>query len=257
MRSKLSYSIGLVEHTMNNIRKELELIHIFKKHGEEYNMKRQVEITVPKDWSAVTLKQYLELKKDMDAYAGEPEAILACMFHHLAKFPVEYIQSLDMNTYTNIVRDMTSFLANVELPLKKFIHIDGVEYGFEPNLSQMSYGAYVDISKYEEMQINEKWAEIMSILYRPVVKKVGKLYDIEPYSAKIDGNPFMDITMDVHFGAIFFFKTLLKDLLSSIQKSLMQETEMLPSMREILEKNGKAIQAWSNLQTEISSNLKK
>jgi len=220
-------------------------------------MKREVTITVPKDWSAVTLRQYLELKKDMDAYQGEPEAVLACMFHHLAKFPVEYIQSLDMTTYNAIVNDMTSFLADVELPLQKFIYIDGVEYGFEPNLSKMSYGAYVDISKYESMEMNEKWAEIMSILYRPVIKKTGKLYDIEPYSAKIDGTPFMSITMDVHFGAIFFFKTLLKDLLSSIQKSLTKEMEMLPSMRETLERSGNLIQAWSNLQTEISLDLKK
>lgn len=220
-------------------------------------IKKEVQINVPKNWSAVTLKQYLELKKDMDAYAGEADAVLACMFHHLCNFPVEYIQALDITTYNNIVNDMTSFLADVELPLQKIIQIDGVDYGFEPNLSQMSYGAYVDISKYEEMAINEKWAEIMSILYRPVIKTSGKLYDIEPYQAKIDGSKFMDVTMDVHFGAIFFFKTLLKDLLSSIQSSLMQETEIPHSIQEILVKNGKAIQVWSNLQTEIYSSLKK
>ena len=218
-------------------------------------MKREVSITVPNQWSAVTLKQYLDLKKDMDAYAGEPDAILACMFHHLCKFPVEYIQSLDIDTYNNIVRDMTSFLADVELPLQKIINIDGVEYGFEPNLSQMAYGAYVDIAKYDKMEIDEKWAEIMSILYRPVIKKTGKLYDIERYSAKIDGNKFMDVTMDVHFGSIFFFKTLLKDLLNFIPKSLTKEmgTEVPHSMQQILERNGNLIQALSNSQTEISS----
>lgn len=218
-------------------------------------MKREISITVPNKWSAVTLKQYLELKKDMDNYAGEPDAVLACMFHHLCKFPVEYIQSLDIDTYNNIVRDMTSFLADVELPLQKFIQIDGVEYGFEPNLSQMAYGAYVDIAKYDKMEIDEKWAEIMSILYRPVIKKTGKLYDIERYSAKIDGTKFMDVTMDVHFGSIFFFKTLLKDLLSFIPKSLTKEmgTEVPHSMQLILERSGNLIQALSNSQTEISS----
>jgi hypothetical protein len=219
--------------------------------------KREVTITVPKSWSAVTLTDYLKLKTDMDNYAGEPEAILACMFHHLAKFPVEYIQGLDMTTYTNIVKDMTSFLADVELPLQKIITIDGVEYGFEPDLSKMAYGAYVDIAKYEAMDINEKWAEIMSILYRPVTKKVGMLYDIEAYKADINGERFMSVTMDVHFGAIFFFKTLLKDLLSSIQKSLTKEMVQLPSMQRILERNGNLIQALHNSQTEILRNLKK
>jgi hypothetical protein len=164
-----------------------------------------------------------------------------------------------MTTYNAIVSDMTSFLANVELPLQKFIQIDGVEYGFEPNLSQMSYGAYVDISKYDSVEINDKWAEIMSILYRRVTKKAGKLYDIEPYKAQIDGEKFMDVTMDVHFSAIFFFKTLLRDLLSSIQKSLTKETGMeIPhSMQSILARSGNLIQALSNSQTEMSSKLMK
>jgi hypothetical protein len=216
-------------------------------------MKREVSITVPNNWSAVTLKQYLALKKDMDAYEGEAEAVLACMFHHLCHFPVEYIQGLDMATYNSIVRDMTSFLADVELPLQKFITIGDKEYGFEPNLSQMSYGSYVDIAKYENMEINEKWAEIMSILYRPIIKKTGKLYDIEPYEAKIDGKPFMDVTMDVHFGAIFFFVTLLKDLSTFIQKSLTQEMESLPNIQSILERNGSLTHHLSNSLTEISS----
>jgi hypothetical protein len=117
----------------------------------------------------------------------------------------------------------------------------------------MSYGSYVDIAKYENMEINEKWAEIMSILYRPIIKKTGKLYDIETYEAKIDGTPFMDVTMDVHFGAIFFFVTLLKDLSTFIQKSLTQEMENLPNIQSILERNGSLTHHLSNSLTEISS----
>lgn len=221
-------------------------------------MKKEVTITVPTDWSAVTLKQYLDLKRDMDSFEGEADAILACMFHHLCGFPVEYIQALDINTYNNVVRDMTSFLNNVELPLQKWITIDGVEYGFEPNLSQMSYGAYVDISKYESVEINKQWAEIMSILYRPITKKVGKLYDIAPYKAEIDGDKFLDVTMDVHFGAIFFFKTLLNELLSSTLKSLMQSSTEIPhNIKSILERSGNLIHHLSNSQTEISQKLTK
>ena len=207
-------------------------------------MKQQVKIEVPNQWSAVTLKKYLELKKDMDNYAGEYDAIIACMFHHLCEFPADYIHKLDLATYKSIVNDMSTFLANVELPLQKFITIDGVEYGFEPNLSKMAYGAYVDITKYEMIEINKEWAEIMSILYRPVTTKKGKLYDIKPYDGVIDGDKFMQVSMDVHFGAIFFFKTLLKDLLNSTLKYSAKEMETLsPNIRKILERSGNLIQA--------------
>ena len=125
-------------------------------------MKKELSIEVPKDWSAVTLRDYLKLRKDMETYKDNEEAITACLFHHLAHFPLEYLQQLDIDTYIAIKKDLVSFFNNIELPLKRFITIDGVQYGFEPNLSQMAYGAYVDISKYESLEINDKWADIIS-----------------------------------------------------------------------------------------------
>ena len=215
-------------------------------------MKQQLTITVPKDWSAVTLQQFLNLKKDMETYKDEPEAIVACLFHHLCKFPVEYLQQLDIDTYIAIKKDIYDFFNKVELPLKRFLTIDGVEYGFEPNLSQMAYGAYLDIAKYESLEIDNKWAEIMSILYRPVVKKQGALYDIKVYDGTIDKEKFLKVGMDVHWGAIFFFKGLLEDLQSSILKSLKKDSEEIPAnIKSILLRSGKAIHPLSNWQTEI------
>jgi hypothetical protein len=209
-------------------------------------MKQEIKIEVPTKWSAVSLKQYLALRKDLDTYAGEEEAITACLFHHLCDFPLEYIQQLNIDTYIAIRQDLINFFNNIDLPLQKFITIDGVEYGFEPDLSRMAYGAYVDISKYETFEINEKWAEIMSILYRPVIKKTGKLYDIKAYDGTIDGDKFMDVSMDIHFGTLFFLKTLLKDLLKDTQKSLTGLTGLPQNIKSTLEKNGNLIQALSN-----------
>jgi hypothetical protein len=209
-------------------------------------MKQEVKIEVPTKWSAVSLKQYLALRKDLDTYAGEEDAITACLFHHLCKFPLEYIQQLDINTYIAIRQDLISFFNNVDLPLQKFITIDGVQYGFEPDLSRMAYGAYVDISKYETFEINEKWAEIMSILYRPVTNTTGKLYDIKAYDGNIDGEKFMNVSMDIHFGTLFFLKTLLKDLLKDTQKYLTELTGLPQNIKSVLEKNGNLIQALSN-----------
>jgi hypothetical protein len=209
-------------------------------------MKQEIKIEVPTKWSAVTLKQYLALRKDLDTYAGEEEAITACLFHHLCKFPLEYIQQLNIDTYIAIKKDLINFFNNIDMPLQKFITIDGVEYGFEPDLSRMAYGAYVDISKYETFEINEKWAEIMSILYRPLIKTTGKLYDIKAYDGNIDGEKFMDVPMDVHFGTLFFLKTLLKDLLKDTQKSLTGLTGLPQNIKSVLEKNGNLTQALSN-----------
>jgi len=210
-------------------------------------MKQQLTITVPKDWSAVTLQQFLNLKKDMETYKDEPDAIVACLFHHLCRFPIEYLQQLDIDTFIAIKKDIYEFFNKVDLPLQRFIHIDGVEYGFEPNLSQMAYGAYLDISKYNTLEINENWAEIMSILYRPVIKKQGALYDIQTYSGKVDRDKFLSVGMDKHWGAVFFFKDLLVDLQNSILKSLKKDSTEIPhNIKSILLRSGKAIHPLSN-----------
>ena len=209
-------------------------------------MKQEIKIEVPTKWSAVSLKKYLALRKDLETYAGEEEAVTACLFHHLCEFPLEYIQQLNIDTYIAIRQDLINFFNNIDLPLQKFIQIDGVEYGFEPDLSRMAYGAYVDISKYETFEINEKWAEIMSILYRPVINTTGKLYDIKAYDGTIDGEKFMNVSMDIHFGTLFFLKTLLKDLLKDTQKSLTGLTGLPQNIKSVLEKNGNLTQALSN-----------
>jgi len=217
-------------------------------------MKTELKINVPKDWSAVTLRDYLKLRRDMETYKDNDSAITACLFHHLAHFPLEYLQQLDTNTYTSIRRDLISFFTNIQLPLRRVITIDGVRYGFEPNLSQIPYGAYLDISKYESLEINDKWAEVMSILYRPLEKESGALYDIQPYKAEINGEKFLDVAMDIHWGALFFFNDLWKDLLKNTQKSLMQELvemDLPPMLKRILQENGKDIHHLYNWQEEM------
>ena len=214
-------------------------------------MKKEIEITVPNDWSAVTLTQYLALQKDLKTYGDEEEARIACLFHHLCKFPPALISKIDTETFTKIKNDLAKFIGNTEIPLQRFITINGVKYGFEPNLSKMSYGAYLDITKYDDLSIDTNWANAMSILYRPVTKEVGKLYDIEPYDGTLNPEPFYDITMDVHLGTLFFFINLLKDLASYTLKSMTDMEEIPQDIKSILEKSGNLTLQSFNSQTTI------
>lgn len=204
-------------------------------------MKQEIEITVPTNWSAVTLRKYLQLQKDIETYKDSDEAVTAALFYHLCGVDASTVQKLDIETFTHIQLDLTRFISETDLPLKQFITIDGKEYGFEPNLSNMSYGAYVDLGKNDGMGINEKWAESMSILYRPVTKKIGASYEIEKYSGKVDGEKFMDVPMDVHFGAISFFFHLLGDLQNATLKYLTDSKEIPTNILTTLGKSGRLI----------------
>ena len=204
-------------------------------------MKQTIQITVPTDWSAITLEKYLKLHNDLKSYEGIDAAQTALLFYHLCDLPNDYLMGLDVDTFTKIKGDLEGFMQRTDLPLQRIITIDGKEYGFEPNLSKIAYGAYLDIAKYETFQIDNNWAKVMSILYRPITKRVGDLYEIEKYNGNIDGDKFLSLGMDIHFGALFFFVHLLEELPSFILKSLKDTPGIPPNIKSTLEKSGEAI----------------
>ena len=215
----------------------------------------EISIKVPTDYSSISLKTYLELQKEMKNYEGEEEAQTALMLYHLCGIPAEYIKGISIEDYNLIKYELESFISKTDLPLKKIITIDGVQYGFEPNLSQMSYGAYSDITKFKLLTIDENWAKVMSILYRPVTKKQSDTYAIQAYTGEIDEKLFLNVGMDVHFGALFFFVRLSTDLQNATLNYL-KEMANHPSTKSILGKNGKHILQSLSLPRETSLNMK-
>jgi len=215
--------------------------------------KVDLEIKVPLNWSAVPLRKYLQLIKDMETYKDTPEAIDAALLYHLCDVKPEHINKLDISIYTDIREKLYKLMSIKDSPLKRKIKIDDKKYGFEPNLGEMEYGAYLDLMKYKEVKIDENWAEMMSILYRPIKSEVGALYEINTYNGKLDKEKFLDVTMDVHFGAMFFFLNISTDLLLSTQNSLKKELlSKVHSLNTTLTKSGLDTQRFTNLVKEIS-----
>ena len=217
-------------------------------------MKKQIEITVPHDFSAITLKQYIQFQKDMDTHEGNTEAQDAFLVYNLTGMTPDMLKELDGEVISNIRKDLTKLLQKTDYPLQRNITLEGVEYGFEPNLSQMPYGAYLDISKFENIQLNDDWPTILSILYRPVKKRKGALYEIEQYNGvePWDEDKWWEVGMDFHFGCFFFFIRLYKDLVKGTLSYLKNQEEISPNIKSILGESGEAIQQLSNLQEKIS-----
>jgi len=83
--------------------------------------------------------------------------------------------------------------------------MNGIEYGFIPDLDEMSLGEYIDldnnVSSWEQMHL------AMNVLYRPIkTSKLGK-YNIEEYDVK---NPeaMKDMPLGAAIGSVFFFYNL-------------------------------------------------
>ena len=213
-------------------------------------MVKEIELKVPTSYADINLAKWLELQNELENYKDDPNAVTAIMLYHLCGLDPKYLKSITVDDYALVKTELEGFLANVDLPLQKFIKIGDVEYGFEPNLSQMTYGAYADITQYKQLTIDNNWAKIMSILYRPVTHKKGEMYSIKAYDGEMKEELFLKVGMDVHFGALFFFVNLLMDLLKGILNSTMQ-AELPHNIKSILQRSGQLIPHSLNSPAEI------
>ena len=220
-------------------------------------MKKQIKIEVPNDWSAITFKQYQRLQSKLKNYEDEPDAQNMILVSELCDISVDTLIHLDRGLLEEITEELKGFLNKTEYPLQKFITINNVKYGFDPNLSKMSYGAYLDIAKFKNLELNDDWLGVMSILYRPVKKTKGALYSIETYKGyeEWDKEKWEGVGMDVHFGGFFFFSRLFNHLRLGILNYTKNQMEMYPNIKSILEKSGESIQRLHNLQEKTSSSL--
>jgi hypothetical protein len=204
-------------------------------------MKQIIQLLVPESWADVKLKDYLALHNELKSYEGDEEAQTAVTLFHLCGLNADDLQKISNKSYLALKEDIVKFISSTEHQLQQHITINGVEYGFEPNLSQISYGAFVDITKYDTITIDDNWANIMSILYRPIETKSKHWYSIQPYDGKIEKDKWLNVGMDIHFGALFFFVHLLTDLQSSILSSMSKEKGLPHNIKSILEKSGEII----------------
>ncbi len=208
-------------------------------------MVQEITLNIPTGWSDVTFKKYLALQKELKNYEDSEEAQNAIIMHTLCDIKPELLHSMAVEDYRMLQRELQWFTVTDNLPLQRFIQIDGTEYGFEPNLSKMAYGAYADITSFGEIAIDDNWTKIMSILYRPVVKKQGEFYSIQKYTGEDNSSKFENIGMDIHFGCLFFFINLSRDLLKSTL-NYTKEMDIPQSIKQTLEKSGELMQQSNN-----------
>jgi hypothetical protein len=209
-------------------------------------------ILVPTDLKDVKLHQmltYNSLKEDMDEVTRQLEAV--AIFCDLT---MSEVKEMPYNVLVDCITKIQKMLESKPTFVQRF-EMDGIKYGFVPNLDDLGTGEFIDIETYQKNP-HDMW-KVLSILYRPVNKKgQNGRYEIEPYDAQL--NPkFKDIDANTAFGAMLFFWTIGTDLLSCTQKFLDKVKKGEVLMNIDLPKNGDGSEWSTDLLTEIISTLKK
>ena len=228
----------------------------------------KLTITYPESWAEITLQQYLEYYKFVKPYEGTDEFAIKSLQSaalHFCKVPGEYLYKLPEKSFDKVAKCLHKLFADVnKTPLIKEFTVDTTTYGFIPDLDNMTYGEYLDLVEYTSSK--EMWTYmsiLMSILYRPITQRMGKLYTIESYNGTVDARIELfkhAMTMDVVFGAVAFFLNLQKDLRTGILtyiKKVMTESKdpLVLAALEDLQKNGVDITQLQSFLTMTSQNL--
>ena len=127
-------------------------------------------------WNDVTLEkwQQLVLGKRKSKTEEAKETIKA-----LSDLPVKLIEEMALSDVATIFERLSKL--QIEGKLKKVFEIDEVEYGFLPNLDEITLGEWADIEHNIKDGLEKNIHKIMSVLFRPITSKEGKLYSIEAY----------------------------------------------------------------------------
>jgi hypothetical protein len=206
------------------------------------------------------MKYYKQIKPYTKTNQLEKVSLEAAAVH-FCKIPTELLYALPEDTYSkvkNVLQTLFSTISNISLT--NMFTVNETNYGFIPGLDEMSYGEYLDLITYTEKNMWDNIPIVMSILYRPVTKQLGKQYIIQPYTGTNDDRIELFkhvLTMDVVFGATSFFLHLQKDLLNA---TLTYSVEILKekgnketlALLETLQKSGLDITHLASLQIMTS-----
>ena len=213
----------------------------------------KVNLRIPTSLNEITLGQYQEFAKlDGTLEDTHDTAIQLKIVEIFCKVPevvVRNMKATDIAEVCEIINTM--FNTNHQL-INKF-SLGGVDYGFIPELDDMTFGEYMDLDTF--IGDNDNLHRAVNVLFRPIEHKRGARYTIKDYDADTSENA-KDFPLDVVLGSIVFFYSLGKDLSMVMLNSLDSKNEKALAQHLISRQNGDgSIRSMQSLK-EILQDLK-
>lgn len=214
-----------------------------------------MKVTIPTELSEIKLSQYQKFVKILNT-TEESEFLTLKMIEIFCGVSLNVANSMqrkDLNEASQIIGELFNKVPSL---IKKFT-LNGIEFGFVPNLDEISSGEYMDLDTYSTVKDWEEMHKVLAILYRPITKTMGDKYLIEPYESSSKYSEQMkDLPLDIALSAIVFFYRLGNDLLISTMDYLMAKATNSQS-KVNLENDGDGIQVSTDLLKGMLGDLMK
>lgn len=178
-------------------------------------------ITIPEDLYDVTLGQYQSIQAipEGDEFRQVVETI--CILCHLTEEEVMGMEQKDIEHIGGVIGGILDKYDD-DYPVQRIIELDQ-RYGFHPNLSRVTVAEFADIETLCSDSYEKNLAQVMGILYRPIVEEHGEFYRIEDYDGEDRSEYFKEMKLAHALGAAAFFLRTAKrlaDALDSYSKAV-------------------------------------
>ena len=173
-------------------------------------------------WSDVTLELWLQL---IDFETGTKTEEATKTIEALSDIPKKLVKELALSDVVAIMSKIGELQAKQDTKLKRLIEINGVEYGFMPDLDSISLGQYADIETFIKNGIETNLPELMAVLYSPVKLKKNDIYIIDAYDGdiRLRAEEMKQMSAEQVQSALVFFYTLGKVLSEILPLYLMEK----------------------------------
>jgi hypothetical protein len=171
----------------------------------------------------LTIEDYLMIT----SLSGQSESFITkelVKYFNLGELSISEVDDF-MDNLNNILKSDAKFIQRFEL--------DGIEYGFIPNLDIITAAEWIDIDNYQKE--DKDIHRLLSILYRPIVKKFNlfgllkkELYNIQSYNGTTE--KLRKAPLEVYLGAMVFFYLLSKKLL--VGSSIYTQNNLIQMIKE-------------------------
>lgn len=222
----------------------------------------KVDITVPESIAEIPLLNYQKFLK-VQENSDDQEFIAQKMIEIFCGIELKDVVKIKYNDMNNLVGHFNKIFSAKPVFYLRF-KLKEMEFGFIPNLEEISWGEYIDLEHH--MNSWEDFHKAMAVMYRPITKSSKDKYEIAPYTASEEWHELMKyMPMEIAISARVFFYNLGNELLSSTLSYLEAQMIRMKSRkgRRISQKeanllnSGDGILAYMQSLKEISQSLMK
>ena len=160
----------------------------------------KLSIDIPSSLNDITLGQYKEFLNIQKNIKDDKflEVKMIEIFCNLKSSQVMLLKVKDSEMISKTINNLFDKKPNLVTHFK----INNKEYGFHPQLDELTLGEYIDLDTY--IGDWENMEKTMNVLYRPVIAKLKDKYSIDEYKVETS-EALLNMPMDAVLSSIFFF----------------------------------------------------